>query len=109
MYASRVGFEAARAWTGARGKRQRWPLALAGGTAEIIWDGGTPAPPTTDTPRESPQYGFDQHEFPRNDRAARAQVSEFLRPAGEVVDVCGGEPCKIDFTPEDGWTGGSNH
>ena len=91
-----------------------WGIARIGsfpfsGSAEIVWDGGTPAPPTTDTPPEPPQYGFDPHEFPRNDRAAREQTSEFLQPAGKVVDVCGGEPCKIDFNPEDGWTGGSNH
>ena len=87
----------------------RIPSFPYSGSAMVIWDGGTPAPPTTNTPPTSPQYGFDPHEFPRNDRAARQQVSDFLQASGEVTDVCKGEPCKIDFNPEDGWTGGSNH
>jgi hypothetical protein len=87
-------------------KRRHFPY---GGSAMIIWDGETPAPPTTNTPPKPPQYGFDPHEFPRNDRAARQQKSEFLKIHGKVIDVCGGAPCQIDFNPADGWTGSSQH
>jgi hypothetical protein len=76
-----------------------------GGSAMVIWDGGTPAPPTTNTPPNPPQYGADPHEFPRNDRAARQQKSDFLQINGSVTDVCNGSPCTIDFNPSDGWTG----
>jgi hypothetical protein len=79
------------------------------GSAMMIWDGGTPAPPTTNTPPDPPKYGFDPHEFPRNDRAARQQKSEFLKTRGKLIDVCAGAPCKIDFNPADGWTGSSEH
>jgi len=75
------------------------------GSAMVIWDGGTPAPPTTNTPPNPPQYGADPHEFPRNDRAARQQKSDFLQIGGSVTDVCNGTPCTIDFNPNEGWTG----
>jgi hypothetical protein len=75
------------------------------GSAMMIWDGGTPAPPTTNTPPNPPQYGADPHEFPRNDRAARQQKSDFLKVNGKITDVCNGSPCMIDFNPNDGWTG----
>jgi hypothetical protein len=87
----------------------RIPSFPYSGSAMMIWDGGTPAPPTTNTPPNPPQYGFDPHEFPRNDRAARQQKSAFLQVNGVVTDVCSGEPCKIDFNPEDGWTGSPQH
>jgi hypothetical protein len=77
------------------------------GSAMVIWDGGTPAPPTTNTPPNPPKYGADPHEFPRNDRAARQQKSDFLQLKGSVTDVCGASPCAIDFNPNDGWTGPS--
>ncbi len=40
--------------------------------------------------------GEDPHGDPRNDPDARAQKSEFLKPDGAVVDVCGGAPCFAD-------------
>lgn len=75
------------------------------GSAMVVWDGGTPAPPTTNTPPNPPKYGADPHEFPRNDRAARQQKSDFLQLHGSLTDVCNGGPCTIDFNPNDGWTG----
>jgi hypothetical protein len=77
----------------------------SGGSAMMIWDGGTPAPPTTNTPPNPPKYGGDPHEFPRNDRAARQQKSDYLRSTGKITDVWGGGPCAIDFNRNDGWTG----
>lgn len=61
------------------------------GSAIVIWDSGTPAPPTVNA---APRGIRDPHEDPRNDPRARLQKSEFLRTNGAVVDVCGG-PCLI--------------
>ncbi|NUP78352.1 MAG: hypothetical protein HOV96_12495 [Nonomuraea sp.] len=59
------------------------------GSALVVWDAGTPAPPLTNTP---PTQGADPHEFPRRTPAAQLQKSVFLR-TGLVVDVCDGRPC----------------
>ena len=60
------------------------------GSALVVWDSGSPTPPTTNTP---PRAGADPHGHPRNTAAARAQKSAFLNIDGKVVDVCGGLPC----------------
>jgi hypothetical protein len=69
------------------------PLPADGwdGSAIVFWDTGKtpPAPPANVPPRE----GEDPHEAPRRSALARQQKSEFLRPGGRVVDVCGGRPC----------------
>jgi hypothetical protein len=62
------------------------------GSAMVVWDSGTPAPPVTNTPPIGPQYGTDSHEDPRADATARRQKAWFLK-YGVVVDVCGGRPC----------------
>jgi hypothetical protein len=63
------------------------------GSAIVMWDAGTPAPPITNTPNRG---GDDPHSRPRSTVAARVQKSEFLKIDGRVVDVCGGKPCKTD-------------
>lgn len=63
------------------------------GSAIIIWDSGTPTPPTGIEPPREPTYGRDPHETPRCQPAARVQKSEFLRSDGAVIDVCDGGPC----------------
>jgi len=60
------------------------------GSALVVWDNGTPTPPTTNTPNNG---GADPHSKPRSTPAARQQKSEFLKSNGSVVDVCGGAPC----------------
>jgi hypothetical protein len=60
------------------------------GSALVVWDSGTPTPPTTNTPNAG---GSDPHGRPRSTPAARLQKSEFLKPNGRVVDVCSGAPC----------------
>jgi hypothetical protein len=60
------------------------------GSAIVMWDAGTPAPPITNTPNRG---GADPHSRPRSTPAARVQKSEFLKIDGRVVDVCGGAPC----------------
>jgi hypothetical protein len=60
------------------------------GSAIVMWDAGTPAPPITNTPNRG---GADPHSRPRSTPAARTQKSEFLKINGRVVDVCGGAAC----------------
>jgi hypothetical protein len=62
------------------------------GSAMFVWDSGTPPAPLTNTPPVGPQYGQDPHEMPRNQPAAQLQKAVFLE-TGEVIDVCGGQPC----------------
>src|SRR5262249_24267625 len=57
------------------------------GSAIVVWDSGTPAPPTGNVP---PRDGADPHGFPRASKEAREQKSEFLKRDGRVVDVCHG-------------------
>jgi hypothetical protein len=59
------------------------------GSALVVWDSGTPAPPLGNLP---PTAGLDPHGHTGNTPAARAQAAHFLR-TGEVIDVCGGAPC----------------
>ena len=77
------------------------------GSALVIWDGGplnnadgspnesgvAPPPVTNTPPRPDLGYGVDPHSFPRSTPAARVQKSEFLKPAGAVVNPCGRHPC----------------
>jgi len=63
------------------------------GSAIVIWDSGTPTPPTGVIPPRPPAFGQDPHETPRCMPAARLQKSLFLAPDGVVVDTCGGAPC----------------
>lgn len=63
------------------------------GSALVVWDSGTPTPPTGIVPPRSPEFGKDPHETPRCMPEARVQKSEFLRSGGAVIDVCGGGPC----------------
>ncbi len=86
------------------------------GSAIVVWDRGPTAnldgspredgvapPPISNTPpRPDLGYGGDPHSDPRKDVNARVQKSEFLKPDGRVVNVCGAEPCttrEFDPTP----------
>jgi hypothetical protein len=60
------------------------------GSALVVWDSGSPTPPTTETP---PRTGADPHSHPRNTAIARMQKNQFLRINGKVVDTCGATPC----------------
>jgi hypothetical protein len=63
------------------------------GSAIVYWDSLNPAPPLGNVPPTEPEYGSDPHEFPRRSPLNQQQKSEFLRPGGTVIDVCGGLPC----------------
>jgi hypothetical protein len=56
-------------------------------------DSGVATPPSTELPPRPPDYGADPHSAPRSAVHGRVQKSEFLKPGGRVVDVCGGKPC----------------
>lgn len=60
------------------------------GSALIIWDSGSPTPPTSNIP---PTAGADPHSHPRSSVVARQQMSDFLTTGGAVTDVCVGIPC----------------
>ena len=64
----------------------RFPYA---GSALVVWDSGTPAPPLGNLP---PTQGHDPHGDTGNTPAARAQAAHFLA-TGEVIDTCAGAPC----------------
>ncbi len=58
---------------------------------------GVPPPPLENVPNRA---GEDPHGAPRGAPQAEELISQFLRPGGEITDVCGGEPCHAG-----GWTG----
>jgi hypothetical protein len=83
--------------------------ADADGNGMFVWDigpkraGGTlgtdPAPITNTAPNDS--FGVDPHDTVINTSAAvRHQIAEFLKPDGQIIDVCGPDPCYAA-----GWTG----
>ncbi len=61
------------------------------GSALMVWDSGTPAPPPGNLPDRA---GHDPHPDPRSSPTARRQKSDFLEPDGAVVNVCGNQPCR---------------
>ena len=60
------------------------------GSALVVWDSGSPTPPTNNTP---PRAGTDPHSHPRSSVAARLQKSEFLKRGGRIMNTCGAGPC----------------
>ena len=66
--------------SGPSGPRRAWP-------GDELWGGTRPRP--TDVPN---RLGDDPHEFPRRAALAQQQKSDFLKPDGQVTDVCHG-PC----------------
>lgn len=69
------------------------PAGPYDGSALIVFDSGTPTPPTAIIPPRPPAYGDDPHETPRRDPNAQLQKSLFMQSGGAVVDTCGGAPC----------------
>jgi len=72
------------------------------GSALVVWDFGNlqspnrNMPPSGGNPELGPcpaGRGGDPHECPRRDPRAKLQKSEFLKPDGAVLDVCGGDYC----------------
>jgi hypothetical protein len=73
------------------------------GSAIEVWDSGpghTQPPPLGNIPPQDTSTNQDPHEDVRNTPLAREQKSDFLQPNGEIVNVCGGQPCRSsDYTP----------
>lgn len=70
------------------------PAGPYDGSAMIVFDSGTPTPPTgVIPPRPAAGFGRDPHETPRRDPQAQLQKSEFMKTGGAVIDVCAGAPC----------------
>ena len=73
------------------------------GSAVEIWDSGpgrVQPPPVANLAPVASSDNIDPHEDVRNTPAAQVQMSDFWRPHGKVVDVCGGAPCHTSvFTP----------
>ena len=61
------------------------------GSGYIMWDFGTPAPPTANTP---PRAGEDPHGKLADVPDALRIVAAFIEPDGPVIDVCDGGPCQ---------------
>ena len=72
------------------------------GSALVYWDSGPPSGADGNGPavleNKAPSQGRDPHGAPRATVAARRQKAEFLT-TGNVVDVCGGQPCRSDPRP----------
>ncbi len=62
------------------------------GPALVLWDFGTPAPPTVNEAPRSPEYGDDPHGAGIEEPLVLAQAFGFLRE-GQIEDVCDGGPC----------------
>lgn len=62
------------------------------GSVLVLWDYGTPAPPTTNLPPSGAQYGTDPHGLGALEPRVGQQVAAFLN--GSFVDVCNGGPCQ---------------
>lgn len=60
------------------------------GSALVVWDFGTPAPPDTNFP---PRDGEDPHGKAADEVRVLILVTEFLSEDGKLIDVCSGEPC----------------
>jgi hypothetical protein len=65
-----------------------------GGSVLVMWDYGTPAPPTQNLPPRSPQYGSDPHGSAAGEPRVGAEVSNFLQANGFFTDLCNGGPCQ---------------
>jgi len=59
----------------------------------VLWDDGTPTPPTTDVPPNGPAYGADPHGDGRGNASLITQISTFPT-TGVIPDVCGGMACR---------------
>lgn len=66
------------------------------GSVLVVWDFGTPAPPTENVPPRPPAYGEDPHGKGAAEPRVAQQVSDFLQQNGFFADRCGGGPCQSD-------------
>ena len=67
------------------------PNSVSGGYL-VVWDYGTPAPPTVNLPPTEPEYGNDPHGAGSSESRVLQQALDFLLD-GRFDDVCAGGPC----------------
>lgn len=65
------------------------------GSGVVLYDFGNPWPEAGNRPPEETELG-DPHGKPRRQDHHNEQMIHFFRNGGEIIDVCGGDPC----TPE---------
>jgi hypothetical protein len=65
------------------------------GVVQVLWDWGTPAPPTVNLPPTEPEYGDDPHGNGSTEPRLLQQAIQFLF-TGSFSDVCNGGPCQGD-------------
>lgn len=63
-----------------------------GNAAVVVWDFGTPHPPTVNLPPSEPEFGQDPHGAGSDEPLVLQQALTFLL-TGEVTDVCNAGPC----------------
>jgi hypothetical protein len=59
----------------------------------VLWDYGTPTPPTTDLAPNGSAYGADPHGDGRGNASLLTQIATFLT-TGVIPDVCGAQACQ---------------
>lgn len=59
----------------------------------VLWDFGTPAPPSVNLPPTEPEYGKDPHGAGSDEPLVLQQALTFLL-TGELTDVCSAGPCQ---------------
>jgi hypothetical protein len=59
----------------------------------VLWDYGTPTPPTTDVAPNGSAYGSDPHGDGRGNASLLIQITTFLT-TGVIPDVCGAQACQ---------------
>jgi hypothetical protein len=65
-------------------------LPDTGGSYLVVWDFGTPTPPTVNQPNRA---GEDPHGMGRDRPEVLTLATTFLAQ-GTLVDTCGGGPCQ---------------
>ncbi len=71
------------------GIRHSGPLPDSTGSYLVMWDFGTPAPPTANVPNRA---GSDPHGMGRDDPRVLAMTTTFLNQS-KLIDVCNGAAC----------------
>lgn len=61
----------------------------------MVWDYGTPAPPTVNLPPHPPEYGADPHNGGSQEPRVLQQALTFLL-SGEYLELCGDAACTSD-------------
>jgi hypothetical protein len=65
------------------------------GSGVVLYDFGNPWPAPGNVPPVSDDLG-DPHGKPRDELHHNEQMVHFFRSGGEIIDVCGGDPCTPD-------------